>query len=178
MAIRTCVITPHNGLDSTVNYVWHLLEGISPNACPFNIPSLASVVAVQTASPKLPIFGVFGVSPFAAQHRSSGKGRSWHLQITAGTAARRALTGADSRPPFEGPSRPPVTPQCPGSVRRTTRSRYPPKPLTRKSHVSRFRTNATPLSSTYRQPISRIRAVVIFIPNTERTRVYASKRTA
>jgi hypothetical protein len=76
MAIRTCVITPHNGLDSTVNYVWHLLEGMAPNACPFNIPSLASVVAVQTASPKLPIFGVFGVSPFAAQHRSSGKGRS------------------------------------------------------------------------------------------------------
>jgi hypothetical protein len=116
MAIITCVTTPHKGIDFTVNYVWHLLEGVSPNACPFKHSSLASAVAAQTASPKLPIFGVFGVRPSAAKHCPSGKGRSRRPQMTAGTPDRRALTGADARHPFEGRPRPPVTPQvCPQS---------------------------------------------------------------
>jgi hypothetical protein len=110
MATITCVTTPHKGLDFTVNYVWHLTERMTPNACPFKHSSLASAFAVQTASSKLPIFGVFGVRPSADRRCPSGKGRSRHHQVTAGTPARRAPTGAGARLPYEGRSRSPVTP--------------------------------------------------------------------
>jgi hypothetical protein len=111
MATITCVTTPHKGLDLAVNYVWHLKERMSSNACPFKHSSMASAVADQTASSKLPIFGVVGVRPSAARRCPSGKGRSRHHQMTAGTPARRAPMGADARPHYEGRSRPPVTPQ-------------------------------------------------------------------
>jgi hypothetical protein len=40
--------------------------------------------------------------------------------MTAGTPSRRASTGADSGPPYEGLSRPPVKPQIVSSNRKST----------------------------------------------------------
>jgi hypothetical protein len=69
MAIITCVTTPHESLDHTVNYVWHLLEGMfQPNACPFQ----TFLRAIRRRRPHRIL------ETSAAQHGPSGKRRSRH----------------------------------------------------------------------------------------------------
>jgi hypothetical protein len=69
MTIITCVTTPHESLDHTVNYVWHLLETMfSPNVCPFQ--TFLRAIRRRRSNHILEIS--------AAQHGPSGKGRSRH----------------------------------------------------------------------------------------------------
>jgi hypothetical protein len=100
MAIITCVNTLHESLDHTVNYVWHILEWVfPPNACPF--PTFLRAT-------------LYPQNPRCAA-RPLGEG-SRHPQMTAGAPSRRASTGADARPPYEGRSRPHVTPHRPRKI--------------------------------------------------------------
>jgi hypothetical protein len=72
MAIITCVTTPHESVDHTVNYVWHLLERMfPPNACPFQ----TFLRATRRRRPNRIL------ETFAAQHGPSGKGRSRHHRL-------------------------------------------------------------------------------------------------
>jgi hypothetical protein len=106
MAIITYVTTLHESLDHTVNYVWHILERmVPPNACPFQ----TFLRAIRRRRPR--------ILETSSRHGQSWKGRSRHQQMTAGTPSRRASTGTDARPPYEGRSRPPVTPQNLGAVK-------------------------------------------------------------
>jgi hypothetical protein len=111
MATITYVTTPHNVLNFSVIYVWHLTETMTLNACPFKQSSLASAVAAQTASSKLPIFVVVVVRPSAARALPLGEGEEQaSSDYGRNSEPFRAPTGADGRTPYEGRSRPPVTP--------------------------------------------------------------------
>jgi hypothetical protein len=70
VAIITCVTTPPEGLDHTVNYVWHLLDRMfPPNACPFQ----TCPRAIRRRRPNRIH------EPSTAQHDPSGKEPGIHI---------------------------------------------------------------------------------------------------
>jgi hypothetical protein len=111
MSIITCVTTPHKDLDFTVNYVWHLLEGLPPMRARLNFPAWHPPSPPKLHPRNSPYLGWLALAPPLRRRCPSEKGRSRHRKMTAGTPARREPTDADARHPYEGRSRPPVTPQ-------------------------------------------------------------------
>jgi hypothetical protein len=103
MAIITCVTTPHKGLDFTVNYVWHLKERMNTNARPFKHSSLASAVAAQAPSSKLPIFGVVGVRPSAARALPLGEGEEQEFSDDRRHSGLTVANGSGCAASLRGP---------------------------------------------------------------------------
>jgi hypothetical protein len=103
MAIITCVTTLHESLYHNRK----LRLAYSRKGVP------AQCVSVPNIRPRHP---PSRPTPYPRNLRSAarplGEG-SRHPQMTAGAPSRRESTGADARPPYEGRSRPPVTPHTP-----------------------------------------------------------------